>query len=201
MFGSAGAAAAPRRPHVMLFGGWSHAVHHSSPIRCCRYFESLNTPIHKHALRAARAALVIAGSFAAADARESRTSMPVTATVLAVARIERLSVPAEVVVTAADLHRGYVDVGEPLGLVIRSNSPAGYALDLDTVTPLFSSLVIRGLESEQSLGAGGGSIVQRWRNAQTATLSLRFRFVLAPGVTAGRYAWPMQVRVRPLDGV
>jgi hypothetical protein len=145
--------------------------------------------------------MVIAGSFATAEAREARTEMPVTATVMAVARIERQTAPTEVMVTAADLRRGYLDVGEPVALVIRSNSPTGYALDLDAITPLFSSLVVRGLESEQSLGADGGTIVQRWQNAHTAHLTLQFRFVLAPGLTAGRYAWPMQLRVRPLDGI
>jgi hypothetical protein len=161
--------------------------------------ESLNRHKHQHTQHLARAALVIAGSFAVADARESRVSLPVSATVVAVARIERQSVPAQIVVTADDLRRGYLDVSEPVALFIRSNSPAGYALDLDTLTPLFSSVSIRGLESEQSLGAEGGSIVQRWQGARSAELLLRFRFVLAPGLAAGRYAWPMQLRVRPLQ--
>ncbi len=51
--------------------------------------------------------MVIAGSFATAEAREARTEMPVTATVMAVARIERQTAPTEVMVTAADLRRGY----------------------------------------------------------------------------------------------
>lgn len=145
--------------------------------------------------------LFMAGTCVGADAREARTDMPVTATVLAVARIERQTTPTEVVVTAADLRRGFVDVDPPVALVIRSNSPTGYALDLDTITPLFSSLLVRGLESEQSLGPDGGTIVQRWQNAHTAHLTLQFRFLLAPGITVGRYGWPMQLRVRPLEGI
>jgi hypothetical protein len=159
----------------------------------------LNERKHNKGLRGARAALVIAVSCGAADARESRTTLAVSATVVPVARIERQSIPADVLITPRDLQRGYVDVEAPVALVIRSNSPGGYALDLDSVSPLFSSLVVRGLASEQSLGADGGTIVQRWQNAHVATLSLQFRFVLAPGLHAGHHAWPIELRVRPLE--
>jgi len=161
----------------------------------------LNERKNNQALRGARAALVIAVSCGAADARESRTTMAVSATVVPVARIERQSTPPDILITPLDLERGYVEVDEPVALVICSNSPGGYALDLDRVSPLFSSLVVRGLASEQSLGAEGGTIVQRWQNAHVATLSLRFRFVLLPGLNAGRHAWPVQLRVRPLEGI
>jgi hypothetical protein len=99
------------------------------------------------------------------------------------------------------LRRGFIDVMQPTNLVIRSNSANGYALDLTTVTPLFSSVVVRGLESEQSLGGEGGSIVQRWHTPQTVNLSLQFRLVLAPGLAAGRYPWPMHIDVRPLESL
>ena len=78
---------------------------------------------------------------------------------------------------------------------------SGYALDLTTVTPMFSSVVVRGLNSEQSLGAEGGTIVQRWHAPQIVNLSLQFRLVLAPGLAAGRYPWPMHIDVRPLESL
>jgi hypothetical protein len=159
----------------------------------------LNKQKHNHALQAARVALVLAGSVCAADARDARTTITVGATVAAVARIEMQSAPTEVLLTAQDLRRGYIDVLEPTTLVIRSNSPSGFALDLQTVTPMMSSVIVRGLESEQSLGADGGTIVQRWNRAQTVNLALRFRFVLAAGLGEGRYPWPVRVGVRPLS--
>jgi hypothetical protein len=159
---------------------------------------NLNKQKHHPALRAARLALVLAGSVSAAAARDARTSFTVGATVNATARIEMQSAPTDLLVTATDLRRGYLDVVEPTTLVIRSNSPAGFALDLLTVTPLMSSLIVRGLESEQALGADGGTIVQRWTQAQTVNLSLRFRFILAAGLGEGRYPWPVRVGVRPL---
>jgi hypothetical protein len=158
----------------------------------------LNKQKHHHALQAARVALVLAGTVSAADGRDARTSFTVGATVNAMARIEVQAAPADLLVTAADLRRGYLDVVEPTTLVIRSNSPTGFSLDLLTVTPLMSSLIVRGLESEQTLGADGGTIVQRWGQAQTVNLSLRFRFILAAGLGEGRYPWPVRVGVRPL---
>jgi hypothetical protein len=86
-------------------------------------------------------------------------------------------------------------------LLIRSNSANGYALDVTTVTPMLASVVVRGLESEQSLSGEGGTIVQRWQAPHTVTLSLQFRLVLAPGLAAGRYPWPMHIGVRPLESL
>jgi hypothetical protein len=161
----------------------------------------LNSVKQNYRLNAARAVIVLAGSFAAASARDARTGFTVSATVIPVARIEMQSSPAEVQVSATDLRRGFIDVLEPTALIVRSNSPHGFALELMTVTPMVSSVVIHGLGSEQSVGADGGTIVQRWQSPRTVNLSLTFRLVLAPGLTAGRYPWPMRVAVRPLDKV
>jgi hypothetical protein len=161
--------------------------------------EDLDRPKHNHALQAARAVLIIAGSLVAANARDSRSNFAVSATVNAVARLEMQSAPTEVQVSAVDVRRGFIDVSEPTALTIRSNSPTGVVLDLMTVTPMASSVVVHGLASEQSLGAEGGTIVQRWHSPRTVILQLKFRFVLAPGLTAGRYPWPLRIAVRPLE--
>jgi hypothetical protein len=149
----------------------------------------------------ARVLLVSAASCVVVQARDARTSFNVSATVNAVARLQVQSAPTEILVSDEDLRRGFIEVAQPTDLVIRSNSASGYALDLRTVTPLFSSVVVRGLASEQSLGGEGGTIVQRWHTPQTVNLSLQFRLVLAPGLAAGRYPWPMRIDVRPLESL
>jgi hypothetical protein len=141
------------------------------------------------------------GSLVAASAMDARTSMSVSATVRAMASVDLSSAPVTVDVSSDDLRRGYVDVMQPTALVIHSNSPSGYALELLTVTPMLSSLVVYGLDSDQVLGAEGGSIVQRWQHPHAVALSLRFRFVLAPGLPSGRYPWPMRISARPLDSI
>lgn len=163
--------------------------------------KGLNKDESSYWLQAAGAAgaIAIACSFTTADAGESHAFMTVGATVVAVARIERLSAPKDILVSAADLRRGYMDLDEPVAVTVRSNSTSGYALDVDPVSAPFAWLIISGSGVDQRFGPAGSSIVQRWHNLRTDDLSLRFRFVLAPGALAGRYAWPTHLRVRPLD--
>jgi hypothetical protein len=149
----------------------------------------------------ARVLLVTAASCVAVSARDAHTSFNVSATVNAVARLQVQSAPTEIRVSDEDLRRGFIDVLQPTNLLIRSNSANGYALDVTTVTPMLASVVVRGLESEQSLSGEGGTIVQRWQAPQTVTLSLQFRLVLVPGLAAGRYPWPMHIDVRPLESL
>lgn len=124
--------------------------------------------------------------------------MSVNATVLPVARVQVTSAPADIRISADDLRRGFVDVQQPTSLVVNSNSPNGFALDLMTLSPLASSLIVNGLESDQVLGAAGGTLIQRWQRPQAMRVMLRFRLLLAPGLSAGRYGWPVKLGVRPL---
>jgi hypothetical protein len=143
----------------------------------------------------ARVLLIGAASCIAVDAhdtREARTNFNVSATVNAVARLQVQSAPTELRVSDEDVRRGFIDVLQPTDLIIRSNSAHGYALDVTTLTPMISSVIVRG---------EGGTIVQRWQTPQTVNLSLQFRLVLAPGLAAGRYPWPMHIDVRPVESL
>jgi hypothetical protein len=62
-------------------------------------------------------------------------------------------------------------------------------------------MIVRGCDADASLGAEGGTIVQRWQHTNTMRLSLHFRLRLAPGLAPGRYPWPIQLSVRPLEGI
>lgn len=161
----------------------------------------LNRRFQNHSMHVARVLLVSAASCVTVNARDARTNFNVSATVNAVARLQVESAPTELRVSDEDLRRGFIDVTQPTALVIRSNSASGYALDLTTMMPMLSSFVVRGLSSEQSLSGQGGTIVQRWQAPHTVTLSLQFRLVLAPGLSAGRYPWPVHLDVRPLEAL
>jgi len=161
----------------------------------------LNRRIFNSSKQVARVLLVGAASCVVVQARDARTSFNVSATVSAVARLQVQSAPTEILVSDEDLRRGFIDVVQPTDLVIRSNSAHGYALELTTLTPMLASVVVRGLSSEQSLSGEGGTIVQRWQAPQTVALSLQFKLVLAPGLAAGRYPWPMHIDVRPLESL
>jgi hypothetical protein len=151
-------------------------------------------------LNTARIALIVAASVTAAGARDVHSDFSVSATVRAAANLQLQSAPDGLRITLADVQRGFIDVSQPTEFTVRSNSPTGFALEVLTVaSPLLSSMVVEGLNSDLALGADGGTIVQRWQHPQTMNLSLRFRFVLAPGLVPGNYPWPLRLMVRPLD--
>jgi hypothetical protein len=161
----------------------------------------LSKSSHNHGLNGARIALIVAASVAAAGAKDVRTDISVSATVLAVAKIELQSAPIDLQISAADVRRGFIDVEQPTRIIVRSNSRSGFALEVLTVVPLLSSMIVQGLDSDLSLGADGGTIVQRWQKPQAVMLSLKFRFALAPDLSAGDYPWPVRLAVRPLESI
>ena len=162
--------------------------------------KDLNKFSHNHALYAARVALLGCGCLASAGARDAHTSFTVGASVRAVAYLELDSAPSTLHITARDVARGYLNVPEATLLSIRSNCRSGYALDFMSVAPLFSAFDVRGLESEVALGPEGGTVVQRWQ-PEPKHLTLTFRFMLAPGLSAGDYPWPLHLAVRPLESI
>lgn len=171
-------------------------------LKYCRFlplFQVLSKSSHNQRLNTARIALIVAASVTAAGARDVHSDFSVSVIVRPAANIEFQSTPGGLEISAADLRRGYIDVLQPTQFTVRSNSPNGFALDVLTVAPMLSSMVVEGLNSDLALGKDGGTIVQRWQKPQAMNLSLKFRFALAPGLTAGSYPWPVRLAVRPLD--
>jgi hypothetical protein len=143
--------------------------------------------------------MIVAASLTAAGAKEVHSQLSVSVIVRPVANIELRSAPTDLEISAADLRRGYIEVTRPTELTVRSNSPNGYALEVLTVAPMLSSMIVEGFNSDLELGKEGGTIVQRWQEAQAVNLSLKFRFELLPGLSTGNYPWPVRLAVRPLD--
>ena len=83
-------------------------------------------------------------------------------------------------------------------LRIYSNSRAGYALEIRNLAGSLPGITLSGLGQEVDLPAEGGTIVQRWDAARSASLTLRFRFQLPRDLPPGTYPWPVQLGVRPL---
>lgn len=162
-------------------------------------FKDLSKSSHNKAFSTARIALIVAAGVSAAGARDAHTDLSVSVTVRAMAKIDVQSVPEGLQLSAADLQRGYVEVSQPTRATVRSNSASGFALEVLTVAPMLSSMVVEGLNSDLELPAQGGTIVQRWQRPQAMDLSLKFRFALAPGLVPGSYPWPVRLSVRPLD--
>ncbi len=126
------------------------------------------------------------------------TQFSVSATVLPRMSLRLSAAPEAITVTEQDIRRGYIESGTPLHVLINGNAPSGFALDFAPVSALFSGAAVRGLGQAVVFGGEGGTVVQRWGRPAPVDLALTFRFVLTPGVTPGRYAFPLQISARPL---
>jgi hypothetical protein len=126
--------------------------------------------------------------------------LPVTATIVKRATVKVLAQPATVVVTAADVERGYVEVPGRAQLSVRSNSQAGYMLVFASAGDFVRQMRVRGLGNEVQIGPGGGVVPLSGsaRSVTQATLELGFRFELAADARQGTYAWPVQISVTPI---
>jgi len=156
-------------------------------------------------IRVAQSALLAAASIglmlapASAAAGGSEAKLLVTATVLKHASLKVLTQPSSVVVTAADIARGYVDVPAPAQVAISSNTSQGYVLEFASQGDFMRQILVKGLGTDVQLSPAGGTVVQHSTGAGVirTTLSLGFRFFLSDTARQGTYAWPMRLSVLP----
>ncbi|NPC58062.1 hypothetical protein [Caenimonas soli] len=126
--------------------------------------------------------------------------MTVSATILKHASLQVLSQPTAVVVTAADLARGYVDVPVTSQVAIQSNTSGGYLLEFANQGDFMRQILVHGLGGVVQLSPDGGVIAQSGAptGVTKATLALGYRFLLSQSAQPGTYAWPMRLSVAPL---
>ena len=106
----------------------------------------------------------------------------VSATVMKQASLQVLTQPATVVVTAADIARGYVDMLAPAQFAVQSNSRNGYLLMFGSEGEFLRQTLVRGLSNDVQLDGNGGGVVQQNADGSGITktvLALRFRFILS----------------------
>ena len=135
------------------------------------------------------AAVVEAGSFS--------TAVHVSAVVLARADLNIIKQPAELVLTDADVRRGYVEVDAVSMLELKSNSRAGCLLSFSAHGLPFKEASVNVMGRVVVLGQGGGLITLPVMGRTTVELS--YRFVLARGTEPGTYEWPFSLSVSPLQ--
>lgn len=134
------------------------------------------------------------------QAGAGETRLSVTAGILKHASLKVLAQPGSVVVTAADVARGYVDVPAPAQVAVQNNSLGGYLLSFSSQGDFMRQILVRGLGADVQLSPSGGDVAQGagGRGMVRTTLNLAFRFVLSDSAKQGVYAWPMQLSVTPL---
>ncbi len=152
-------------------------------------------------LTAALTAALSLSSFSTAHAqpvaaRPASAKVTVSATVLARASIKVLHQAPEIVVTDADIRRGFVDISAGSLIELKNNSLSGCLLTFEAHGLPFKEALVRGLGREVSIGPNGGMIFQTFKG--TVTMALSYRFVLSEDAQPGTYTWPLSLSASPL---
>lgn len=135
-----------------------------------------------------------------AQAAGSSAQVGVGATVLRHVSLRVLQLPDSIQITAADIQRGYVDVSVTSRLEIRSNSPAGFMLSIESQAEFARGTEIRGLGGTTAFGRFGGVLMVKGAavgGMHTTPVELSFRVLLSDGARPGQHAWPLQISVLP----
>ena len=129
----------------------------------------------------------VAGSFS--------TVIRVNAVVLARTQLKPLQQPAMLVVTEADVQRGYVEVSGASLFEIWNNDPAGCVLTFQSGDFPFREAVVSVMGREIIIYPTGGMILMPVMGRQQ--IALNYRFVLTTETEPGTYTWPLSVSVNP----
>lgn len=122
----------------------------------------------------------------------------VTAVVPARVSLKALAQTAEIIVTQADISRGFVEVKAATVLEIKNNSQRGYLLAFNGLGGPFMEVIVGGLGTEAHITEDGGWVHQRDSGRAPMMLELSYRFVLSPSAAAGTYAWPLAITATPM---
>lgn len=98
-----------------------------------------------------------------------------------------------IVVTEADIERGFVDVADSSILTVRSNQRAGFRLVFAPAASWVAGADVSGLPEPLSFQAAGGSIAFSYQGTAPRELELRWRLHLSAGATAGTFPLPISV--------
>jgi hypothetical protein len=143
------------------------------------------------------AALALAGASPLVAQAASKT-LAVSATVIANTVMQVEYQAQQLVVTPADVARGYCDAPAASRVRVSSNSRAGYLISILSRLPIFKSVQVDMPDASAQIGQDGGSISQLGRHGKELISQMTYRFVLAEGVTAGTYPWPLALDVRAI---
>ncbi len=123
------------------------------------------------------------------------TEIRITAVVPAHAQLKILRQPSQIVVTDADLRRGFLQIDYATLLEIHTNSPAGCMLSIEAFDMPFKETVVHVLGRELQLGRNGGLVTLPITGK--ANVALGFRFGLSSDTQPGIYPWPFDLSVQP----
>jgi hypothetical protein len=149
------------------------------------------------ALLAALAILVLpvyAHAESQAAANTARSSIDFRIVVPAIVRVKAIAQPDQLLVTEADLARGYVDIAAGSSVILTTNSRMGYLLTATFDQRLLSTIEVRAANRYLQASSGTGSWHMASDYAVDRIVPIQYRLHLAAGVRAGTYPWPVSLQ-------
>jgi hypothetical protein len=102
----------------------------------------------------------------------------------------------DLIVTAADVARGYVDMPAASRFEISSKRPCIF--EFRPLANVLRSFRVTLPEGSAQFGAEGGTMLTKPRGTGVANVDVGYRFELAPNTTPGTYTWPVSLTVLPM---
>ena len=131
-----------------------------------------------------------------AHAEQARAQMRVSATVVDTVSVRSVYQAQQLVVSAEDVRRGYVDIAGASRFSIRCASLCLF--DFKPSGELFRSVRVSGFDSSAEFGPGGATVVHKPAPRASSDVAIHYRFTLAPDVQPGAYPWPVSLSVMPM---
>lgn len=134
---------------------------------------------------------------AVSQAAEQRAQMDIVVKVPAYAKMEGITTPDSVEVTAGHIAQGYVDIVEPSKLTVSFNTRQGFALVVAFDTEWVSKLDLT-VDGRSSLIEEPNARITVMRDIGIKReVDLRYRLFLSRSARPGQYAWPVAINVSP----
>jgi hypothetical protein len=131
-----------------------------------------------------------------AEAGSISVTIRINAVVPAHADLNIIKQQNVLVVTDADVRRGFVLVPEASVLELKNNSRSGCLLEIEAQGLPYREAAVSIMGKEVVVGPNGGFVPLQVTGKATA--SMQVKFVLAEGTQAGTYAWPFVLSVSPI---
>lgn len=141
-------------------------------------------------------AAIFSAVFGQAHAAETRAHMSVTANVVDTVGIRSLHQAHDIVISASDIERGFIEIAAASRLEVRNPRPSLF--EFRGLGTLFRAVRVSGSAGEAQFGAEGGSLLAQPAVDGVARIALNYRFELNPGVRAGTHKWPLALTIFPL---
>lgn len=134
--------------------------------------------------------------FSQANAAETHAHMSVTANVVDTVGVRSLHQARDIVISASDVERGFVEIAGASRLEVRNPRPSLF--EFRGVSALFRTVRVSGSAGAAQFGAEGGSLIAQPAGDGVARIALNYRFELNPTVQAGTHKWPLALTILPL---